>query len=180
MESIYKLFYRKVFHEAYFVTGDIHLAQDVLQETFIKAFIQLDSLRDQDKIGKWLSTIANRTAIDYIRKENRNRIEEYDETLMTSIQIELVLTVEDIVEWNLIVDDITDKIMELKEEYREIVIFKYIHELKQREIAALTNLNIGTVKSRLHRAMKALKLEVAKDKNIGNDALRKGIFLMIF
>ncbi len=180
MKTIYKLFYRRVFHEAYFITRDIHLAQDVLQETFIKAFIQLDSLQDQEKMGRWLSTIATRTAIDYIRKENRDRSEEYDETLMKNIQVEIVLTVEDVVEYNLIVEEIINKIMELKEEYREILILKFIHELKQNEIAELTNLNVGTVKSRLHRAVKALKLKLIKDKVIGSKALQKGTFLMVF
>lgn len=180
MINIYKLFYKRVFHEAYFVTKDLHLAQDILQETFIKAFIQLDSLQDEDKMGRWLSTIATRTAIDYLRKENKNRREEYDEALTKSTEIELIITVEDIVEDNLIVEEIANKIMELKKEYREILILKYIHELKQKEIAELTDLNVGTVKSRLHRATEALKLKLIKDKAIVSDALRKGTFLVTF
>jgi len=53
------------------ITNDHYLAQDVVQETFAKAFNQLHRLKDPEKTGAWLGTIATTTAIDIIRKRNR-------------------------------------------------------------------------------------------------------------
>lgn len=164
MKAIYELFYKRVFRDAYFITRDIHLAQDILQETFIKALSQLDSLQNPEKMGAWLSTIATRTAIDYIRKENRIEKAEYDETLARNKQVEITSTVEDLVEYNLIVEEILNRILDLKKEYREVLLLRYMQELSQKEIAELTNLKIGTVKSRLHRAEKALKTNLSRTK----------------
>lgn len=165
MKVIYELFYKRVFRAAYFIIKDVHLAQDIVQETFIKALSQLDSLQEPEKMGAWLSTIAKRTAIDYMRKENRREEIEKDETLTVKLQVEVAFSVENVVEANLIVEEIINKVLALKIEFREVLLLRYILELSQKEIAELTKLNIGTVKSRLHRGGKALKEELMKDNN---------------
>lgn len=180
MKSMYDSFYSRVFQDAFFISRDIHLAQDITQETFVKAFRQMDTLRDKEKMGAWLSTIAVRTAIDFVRKESKNKTTMYDEVVPSRRgKSEISSIVEDSVEANLITEEITQKIMELKKEHREVLILRYVYDLAQNEIAAWTDVNIGTVKSRLHRAKRALKFKLLKDRIIGNEAFRKWLFLLI-
>lgn len=179
MKYIYNCYYNRVFQDAYFVVRDLHLAQDITQETFMKAFRQIATLKNKDKIGAWLSTIAVRTAIDFIRKESRNETTNYDEKIPGKHErCEISSSVEESVEANFISEEIIQVMMELKKDHREILILRYIHDLSQNEIAAWTNLNIGTVKSRLHRAKRLLKMKLMKDRMISREAFRKWLFIL--
>ncbi|WP_449537688.1 RNA polymerase sigma factor [Ferdinandcohnia sp. Marseille-Q9671] len=154
---IYDLFYDRVYRDAYFVTRDKYLAEDVVQDTFIKAFRDIESLRDKSKMGAWLSTIATRTAIDLIRKQKVwNGIPTEDVYLeidknnhSKSVELE--------VEIKLMVEEVEVVLSEMNVEHREILLLKYIHELKDKEISELLNLKEGTVKSRIFRAKKELR-----------------------
>ncbi|GGM40693.1 ECF RNA polymerase sigma factor SigW [Paraliobacillus quinghaiensis] len=164
---IYDLFYERVYRDAYFVIKDRYLAQDIVQDTFVKAYKHISNLESREKLGAWLSTIATRTAIDLIRKQNTwNGIPTEDLALnyMHSKQ-EIASSVEVIVENELIQEALIVKISELKPEYREVIVLKYIHELKDTEIAQWTDLKEGTVKSRIHRAKKELRVLIQKDES---------------
>lgn len=62
---------KRVFTVIYRIVGSVADAQDLTQETFIKALQRREQLKDLDKAGHWLSRIASNTAIDFIRKKNR-------------------------------------------------------------------------------------------------------------
>jgi len=164
---IYDLFYDRVYRDAYFVIKDRYLAQDIVQDTFVKAYKHISNLESREKLGAWLSTIATRTAIDLIRKQNTwNGIPTEDLALdnMHSKQ-EIASSVEMIVEDGLIQEALIVKISELKPEYREVIVLKYIHELKDKEIAQWTDLKEGTVKSRIHRAKKEIRILIQQDES---------------
>lgn len=170
-QYIFNTYYHKVYQTAYFIVRDEHIAQDITQETFLKAFQNLDSLKEDHKLGAWLGTIATRTAIDYIRKgKNRNDIPTED----VYIDIELtrsvpIPTVEDEVELLLLKDEIREHIAKLQPpEYREVLVLKYIYELRDEEIARYLNESLSAVKSRLHRARKKLRVQLQQIKEIGN------------
>ncbi len=156
---IFEMHYERVYHAAYFVLQDKHLAQDVTQETFLKAFQKMDTLQNGNKLGAWLATIATRTAIDFLRKiKRRNDIliedvykdEEHFDEEMTSI--------EDKVEYQF-VEKIIQKNIRILEPpgYREVLILKYEYELQDKEIADALGISVNAAKSRLHRARKKLK-----------------------
>lgn len=164
---IYDLFYNRVYRDAYYVIKDRYLAQDIVQDTFVKAYKHINSLESREKMGAWLSTIATRTAIDLIRKQNTwNGIPTEDLTLNhAQSKREVAASVETIVETELIQEAIISKITELKPEYREVMVLKYIHELKDREISEWTDLKEGTIKSRIHRAKRELRILIEQDES---------------
>lgn len=164
---IYDLFYNRVYRDAYFVIKDQHLAQDVVQDTFVKVYKHINSLESREKIGAWLSTIATRTAIDLIRKQNTWNGIPTEDLMLNHAQSkrEVAASVETIVETELIQEAIIRKISELKPEYREVMVLKYIHELKDREISEWTDLKEGTIKSRIHRAKKELRILIQQDES---------------
>ena len=72
---------RRIFLLIYRIVGNVEDAQDLAQETFIKALQRRDQLRDLDKAGHWLSRIASNTAIDHLRRHGRMVTASLDEIL---------------------------------------------------------------------------------------------------
>ncbi len=70
-EEFVQLHLKRVFTVIYRIVGNVADAQDLTQETFIKALQRREQLKDLDKAGHWLSRIASNTAIDFIRKRSR-------------------------------------------------------------------------------------------------------------
>ena len=62
---------RRIFLQIYRIVGNIHDAQDLTQEAFIKALQRQDQLKDELKAAHWLSRIATNTALDFLRRHNR-------------------------------------------------------------------------------------------------------------
>jgi RNA polymerase sigma-70 factor (ECF subfamily) len=70
---------RRVFLIIYRIVGNVADAQDLTQETFIKALQRQEQLRDLEKAAHWLSRIASNTAIDFLRRHRRMPMTELDE-----------------------------------------------------------------------------------------------------
>jgi RNA polymerase sigma factor (sigma-70 family) len=133
---LFEMFYNRVYRTAYMITNDHYLAQDVVQETFEKAFNRLDSLKDVEKTGAWLGAIATSTAKDMLRKKIR-----WNDVATEDVYIEKEITktensalVENEIEAEFTKQTIRKHISTLKLEYRQVIILKYIHELKDEEI----------------------------------------------
>ena len=62
---------RRIFLQIYRMVGNIHDAQDLTQEAFIKALQRQEQLKDEHKAAHWLSRIATNTALDFLRRHNR-------------------------------------------------------------------------------------------------------------
>lgn len=62
---------RRIFLQIYRIVGNVHDAQDLTQEAFIKALQRQDQIRDEQKAAHWLSRIATNTALDFLRRHGR-------------------------------------------------------------------------------------------------------------
>jgi RNA polymerase sigma-70 factor, ECF subfamily len=62
---------RRIFLQIYRIVGNVDDAQDLTQETFIKALQRQDQIKDLEKAGHWLSRVASNTAIDFLRRHGR-------------------------------------------------------------------------------------------------------------
>lgn len=156
---IFEMFYHRVYNTAYYIVKDPHLAQDVVQETFIKAFQKINSLEDGNKLGAWLGTITTRTAIDYLRKINRRNDRPFNDVYIDERRLnDQKSSLEEEVENRFLKESIKQNIKTLEPpEYREVIILKYTYDLKNKEIADALNISLSAVKSRLHRAIQKLK-----------------------
>ncbi|MDF0728513.1 RNA polymerase sigma factor [Cytobacillus sp. S13-E01] len=164
--TMYRLFYEKVFKAAYSITKDTFLAEDIVQETFIKAYKKLDTIVDAGKIGAWLSTIASRTAIDLMRKEKRTKLVPIEDTILDLLDCKNGnITVESEIEITMFSEEVQAEIKHLKPEQREVLLLKYTRGLRDEEIANQLHIKKATVKTRLYRARQQLKSLLLK-KNI--------------
>lgn len=126
-------------------TPDRQTAEDAAQETFLKAVRHIDAYAHRGKFRAYLYKIAANTCTD-LRRRSRSteplEPEEYMEPGFERVESELSLT---------------QLISALPEKQREVVVLRYVHELKLREIAEVLDEPLRTVQSRLRAALKALE-----------------------
>jgi RNA polymerase sigma factor (sigma-70 family) len=168
---IFEMFYQRIYNTAYFIIQDQFIAQDVAQETFLKAFQHIHKVENGEKMGAWLGTIATRTALDFLRKiKRRNDIPTEDVYMDEEVSKGQMVSssVEKIVEDKFLKHLIKQNIEGLKIEYRNVLVLKYEYDLKDEEIAEALDVSISAVKSRLHRARLKLKTMLRNQPGIRN------------
>jgi len=143
------------------VIRDRQLAEDNVQETFIKAYNKLDSLQESDKVGAWLCVIATRTAIDFVRRERKNKGCPMELEVLDCLGKEAGHNVETDVEVKLLKELLDEKMEEFTIEDKKLLVLKMESGLKEREIAKALEMNPATVKSKIHRARRKLKERMA-------------------
>lgn len=169
---IFEMFYHRVYNTAYFLIQDRYLAQDIVQEIFIKAFKHIDKVQDEKTLGAWLGKIATTTSIDFLRKrKNRNDIPTEDVYLNenTKNQVFKSSPVEEIVEGRFLKVMIKQNLSKLKPDYKQVLILKYEYELKDEKISEILGISVSAVKSRLHRAKSKLRTVLGNQVEIFRD-----------
>jgi RNA polymerase sigma-70 factor (ECF subfamily) len=142
---------------AVYLTGDRDDANDLLQETFLKAFRFFDKFEAGTNGKAWLYRIMRNTYINEFRRvKRRPELVEYDEQTSHYQMIDDgSIGAEDIlrkIDGEMFDDDIAGAISSLPEKFKSVVILRDVEDLPYEEIAAALEIPIGTVRSRLHRA----------------------------
>ncbi len=142
-------------------------AEDLVQETFLRAYRFFDSYKPGTHIKAWLFRILRNTFINRYRAA-KARPEEVDFSKIEAVYDKLVQddflhanqpqTPERVVLDGVIDAEIQEAIDALAEEYRTVLILAVVEEMAYKEIAAVLKIPIGTVMSRLHRGRKQLQL----------------------
>jgi RNA polymerase sigma-70 factor (ECF subfamily) len=161
-EEMVKAYQRRVFILAYGILMNREDAMEITQETFLKLFKSLSSLRDDAKFESWLFTITNHLCIDKIRKNKNAKLHN---TSLDDIP-EGVAVIERTPENERHQEDlkqtIKNTIHTLPARQRTIVVMRYFQELKFHEIAENLGLSIGTVKKLHFTALKKIKERTLK------------------
>ncbi|SFB07013.1 MULTISPECIES: RNA polymerase sigma factor [unclassified Bacillus (in: firmicutes)] len=157
--QLYSLYSQRLNYIAYSFMKDRFLAEDIVQEAFIKAYKKIDTIEDVNKVGAWLAAITARTAMDFLRSEKRKNWMLADPTIMEQVIGESITAIntEKEVEIRLLKEDLGKQVRNLSKESQVVLILKHQHGLKENEIAHLLHLKSATVKTRLYRARKQLK-----------------------
>ncbi len=147
-EALVKAYHADVYRYSVWLIKDKSIAEDVLQETFLRAWKSLDSLKEESAAKSWLITI--------LRRENARRFERKQ---FDTIDIDDVSVADDHIhsEDNIQNREIRRAIASLSEEYREPLAMQIIMGFSGDEIADQLNLNKNTVMTRLFRARNQLK-----------------------
>jgi|GEM_PF-423638 len=161
---LFTYFYRHVFKAAYFITQDVQLAEDVVQETFFKALGKLRQLDDETKINAWLSKIAINTARSLMRKNRRFPVNPDADVVYRQaseyLPEEVLVQKEDLLAIWQTVDN-------LPAESQQVFILHYNHGMTIKEISLVTGVPEGTVKSRLNRSRLFLRRKLLGRKGPG-------------
>lgn len=143
------------------MTGEPDDANDLVQETYLKAFRFFDKFEKGTNCKAWLFRILKNTFINEYRKQTKepdkvdyDDVQNFYETIKsTDVKTQHV---ESDVFSNLLDDDISKAITELPEDFRTVIILSDIEGFNYEEIADFVDCPVGTVRSRLHRARKML------------------------
>ncbi|MBV9675135.1 MAG: RNA polymerase sigma factor [Acidobacteriaceae bacterium] len=168
---------RRVFRMAKQITQNDDDAEDVLQETFLKAYTHLDNFQGNSKFYTWLVRIAVNEALMKLRKRRSDKTVPLDEPISTG-EDEMV---REIAVWDENPEEsysreelgavLSEAIQSLKPAYRTVFVLRDIEELSIEETAEALKLSISAVKSRLLRARLQLREKLTRQfKKKGDDA----------
>ena len=143
-ESLLLNNYEKYYRLAYSYAKNESDALDIVQESAYKVLKDIKKLKDQSLLSTWIYRIVINTSIDFLRKRNNETVSIYDLEIPPEEQYQD--------------DDPKEMIAFLNEEERTIVILKFFEDLKLEEIADALNMNVNTVKTRLYRALKKIRV----------------------
>jgi RNA polymerase sigma-70 factor (ECF subfamily) len=160
--EIVEIYKDKVFQLCYRMIGNIHEAEDLAQEAFIRAYINIDSYHMDKKFSTWLYRIATNLSIDRIRKKKPDvfldaEVKGTDGLTMYSQFAADVNTPEHEVESLELQQTVQEEILKLPDIYRAVIVLKYIEELSLKEISHILDLPVSTIKTRMHRGRAALR-----------------------
>jgi RNA polymerase sigma-70 factor (ECF subfamily) len=161
---------RPLFSLLYRMVRDRELAEDLAQETFVKALNAIESYRPEFKFSSWIFKIANNAAIDHLRRreldtlslEGSPHAETPEAVEATALQIgDRQESPLDEVEARELGGEIEAAIAKLRPEYRSCILLRHVEGRAYEEIAEILGLPLGTVKTYIHRARNELRRELA-------------------
>jgi len=150
-----------VFSLAFKMTKSREEAEEVSQDTFIKAYKNLSKFKGDSKFSTWLYRIAYHTSLDAIKK-NKNTTNTYDINEVTFNQIKAVEHILEGIERKERAELMEVCLQKMADEERSIIWMFYYDELSLKEIIEVTGLQEANIKVKLHRARKKL-LTIVKE-----------------
>lgn len=161
-QAILERYQRGIYNLIYQMVKNREETEDLVQETFIKAFRALESYNDQYAFTTWLYKIAYNNCIDSIRKR-KLKTSPLDKPIRTK-EGEVQQQIRDdstspehhylYTEKKKILDECTQK---LPESYRDVIVLRHQEDRSYEEIAEIIDVPLGTVKARIFRAREMLK-----------------------
>jgi RNA polymerase sigma-70 factor (ECF subfamily) len=140
-------------------SGNEQEAEDLLQDSFLKAFDKIKTFKNDGAIGGWLRKLTLNTALEYYRKNKRT-----NQTFeLTDYSLDLI---DDTIIEQLELEDLLSKIQKLPTGFRTIFNLYAIEGYNHREIAELLDISDGTSKSQYSRARKLLKNMITKEEEM--------------
>ena len=158
-ESIVSALYQDVYRYAYWLSKSQHAAEDLVQETFLRAWRALNSLQNDSSVKAWLFTI--------VRRENARRFERYQPKLVDIEDESIAISSDDEPETKMDKEILHSAINKLKSNYRDPLLLQIIGGFSSSEIAEILEMKSNTVLTRLHRARTKLleEFDVATHAN---------------
>ncbi len=147
--KFYEQYRQKLYHYCYQLLGNRSDAEDTVHETFIKIFNGINNLQSAAAFRTWMYTIARNEALQLIRKRRPH-------VPLNKLELANEQASEARMESDETAHIVQKEIDTMKPEYREIILLREYHHLSYDEIAAVTDITVSAVKTRLFRARKNL------------------------
>ncbi|MBI1932192.1 MAG: sigma-70 family RNA polymerase sigma factor [Ignavibacteriales bacterium] len=159
-ETLVNRFKDPLTNYVYRFLGDKDLCTDIVQDTMIKFYLHKDSYKSFAKFSTWIYTIAGNLARNELKRRKRRQIfslDNDDDEKKIQIEDNSFVSPERATDSEMKGEIIQKALLKVKPVYREVVILRDIDGLSYEEIAEITNLSIGTVKSRINRGRRHLQ-----------------------
>jgi RNA polymerase sigma-70 factor (ECF subfamily) len=153
-DALFRRYQLPLYVYVFELVRDEQTSIDIVQETFINAARHISSLRDDNKFGSWLFGIAHQKCIQRWRKQAREEMlrEEFSQSPedREAGPDEMLIRQEQEAEFMKLLN-------QLPPPQRSVLLLHFVEDFSLEEIAGITGVSVGTVKSRLHYAKKSLR-----------------------
>lgn len=158
-DSLLKCVQEPLFRYVFNIVREQHLAEDILQEIFIRIYRKLRWLRQPELFRPWAYRIASREAFKHLKRERRWSDQVRDELVLETIP---AASTEVTFEPSL-AGRLPALIENISPAGRAVIVLHYLDEMTIEDIAAILEIPIGTVKSRLSYGLKSLRQQIARE-----------------
>lgn len=148
LEVLFDRYHASLFNFYSKLTGDRALSEDLVQEVFLRILKYRQSYRPGAPFRAWLYRIARNARVDYYRATPKHST--------FTPELAPVVQPKDSVQGNEEAERLHQALMQMPEEKREILLLSHFQQLRYEEIAELLGCELGTVKTRIHRAIRTL------------------------
>jgi RNA polymerase sigma-70 factor (ECF subfamily) len=156
------LYKDKIYHLGYRMLNQKQEAEDVVQETFLRVYTNLERYDENQKFSTWIYRIATNLCIDRLRKRK------------PSFSLDAELSDGEGTDWHAMLasdeaspeteiilsetqQNIRDAIQTLPDKYKSVVVLRYLHDMSLQEISDVLEMPVTTVKTRVHRGREFLR-----------------------
>lgn len=149
---IFAQHHRFIFRFLYGMVGEHDLAEDLTQETFMRAYASMNTLRGESKLSTWLCGIAKNVALNALRGRSRELPAEINDESVTTLSEGVGAAPDNYLLNKELRNVIHDALERLDSDKRMVFILKLLQQISYEEIAEITGFSIPKLKTDLHRA----------------------------
>ena len=154
--SIYDKYVDKIYRFIFIKVSSQEIAEDLCSETFLRGWQVFKEREDIENPPAFLYQIARNLIIDHYREKGKAKIVSAEYTPIVDPREDL----EEKANLSSDLEEVRRSLANLKGDYQDVIIYRYLDELSVPEIAKILEKSEGTVRVTLHRALKALKNEL--------------------
>lgn len=166
-EQLVRTYENKIYHLALRMCGSSEEAGDIAQEAFLAAWRGLPSFRGESNFATWLYRLTSNAAIDYLRRQKKERGDmSLDDEELGLDAVDTGPGPQDAAEQTEVQSAVAAGLRQLSEGHRQVLVLREIQGLSYEEIAAVLEVDLGTVKSRISRARAALRKILLENGNL--------------
>ncbi len=163
--DIVELYKDRLFQLSYRMLGNRHEAEDIAQEAFVRAYVNIHSFNLNRKFSTWIYRIATNLCIDRIRKKKPDYFLDAEVSGTDGLTMYSKIAAEGKspdkeVETMELQEIVQREILRLPDKYRTVIVLRYMDELSLNEISEILEIPLGTVKTRVHRGREALRKQL--------------------
>lgn len=160
---IYERYCDAMYNVAFRIVKDAHYAEDVMQEAFLKAFTKILDFKEEVAFGAWLKRIVVNYSIDFYRKNNQFKKEDFEKSLF-KLEDDSGLPEGDLDTEKLQVQQLLQTIASLKYNYSMVLSLYYIEGYDQEEISEILNISYANCRTTLSRAKENLRKKLRESQ----------------
>jgi len=168
-ETLYNKYKGPLHRAALAITHNQAAAEEILQDAFVRAYRAIDRVDASTSLSPWLHRIVVNLSYNWTRGNNRWLLS-FD-VAIDSLLASPAACPEHIVEQGELGDIVAEAIASLSVKRRAVLVLYYVQGFSLQEVAYILDCPLGTVKSRLHHACKALRKQLREDQRLAGEVV---------
>ncbi|GAM13986.1 RNA polymerase sigma-70 factor, ECF subfamily [Mesobacillus selenatarsenatis SF-1] len=150
----YEIYYKDIYRFIFYMMGDRQCCEDLIHDTFLRAFTSYEKFENRTNVRTWLFSIAKHLVIDEIRRRKRKRV---FSLFANDPEIQSPFNIEQYIEHRETIERTLEAIQQLKPDYRLVITLKKVEECSTKEISEILGWSESKIRKTLSRGLAALK-----------------------